>query len=104
MTNNLFFGNIDNRFKDLDDKAVLQNPNFYNEDLSGAKGYQLLAGSPAINSGTPYLGNYSHPTIPVSDSEIFKSLEAVPTVDFFGRSLNVNSTPNIGDLLWLMIC
>ena len=96
MTNNLFFGNIDNRFKDLDDKAVLQNPNFYNEDLSGAKGYQLLAGSPAINSGTPYSGNYSHPTIPVSDSEIFKSLEAVPTVDFFGRSLNVNSTPNIG--------
>ena len=96
VTNNLFHGNVDTRFKDLDENGIYGDPSFYNEDLSGAKGFQLLASSPAINSGTPYSGNYSHPAIPVSDSEIFKSLEAVPTVDFFGRSLNVNSTPNIG--------
>ena len=72
------------------------NPNFYNEDSQGSKGYQLLANSPAINSGIPYTGRYSHPVIKVNDSDIFSSIQATPTVDFFGRSLNVNSTPNIG--------
>ena len=96
MTNNLYHGNIDNRFKDLDEKVIYGDPSFYNEDLGGAKGFQLLANSPAINSGVPYSGNYSHPTIPVSDSDIFKNVEAIPTTDFFGRSLTVNSTPNIG--------
>ncbi len=96
MTNNLFFGNIDSRFKDLDDQYVIGNPNFYNEDSQGSKGYQLLANSPAINSGIPYTGRYSHPVIKVNDSDIFSSIQATPTVDFFGRSLNVNSTPNIG--------
>ena len=96
MTNNLYHGNIDNRFKDLDEKLIYGDPSFYNEDLGGAKGFQLLANSPAINSGVPYSGNYSHPTIPVSDSDIFKNVEAIPTTDFFGRSLTVNSTPNIG--------
>ena len=96
MTNNLYHGNIDNRFKDLDEKVIYGDPSFYNEDLGGAKGFQLLANSPAINSGVPYSGNYSHPTIPVSDSDIFENVEAIPTTDFFGRSLTVNSTPNIG--------
>ena len=96
VTNNLFHGNVDVRFKDLDENAIYGDPNFYNEDLGGAKGFQLLASSPAINSGIPYSGNYSHPSIPVSDSDIFKNVESVPTTDFFGRSLTVNSTPNIG--------
>ena len=96
VTNNLFHGNVDVRFKDLDENGIYGDPSFYNEDLGGAKGFQLLASSPAINSGIPYSGNYSHPSIPVSDSEIFKNVESVPTTDFFGRSLTVNSTPNIG--------
>ena len=74
VTNNLFHGNIDTRFKDLDENGIYGDPSFYNEDLGGSKGFQLLASSLAINSGTPYSGNYSHPTIPVSDSEIFLSL------------------------------
>jgi len=96
MTNNLFFGQVDTRFKDYDEQAVFQNPNFYNESLDGAKGYQLLAGSPAINAGIPYSGKYAHPPIPVGDSDIFSEIEAIPSVGFFGRSLTVNSTPNIG--------
>ena len=96
MTNNLFFGQVDTRFKDYDEQPVFQNPNFYNESLDGAKGYQLLAGSPAINAGIPYSGKYAHPPIPVGDSDIFSEVEAVPSVGFFGRSLTVNSTPNIG--------
>ena len=96
MTNNLFFGQVDTRFKDYDEQAVFQNPNFYDESLDGAKGYQLLAGSPAINAGIPYSGKYAHPPIPVGDSDIFSEVEAIPSVGFFGRSLTVNSTPNIG--------
>ena len=96
MTNNLFFGQVDTRFKDYDEQPVFQNPNFYNESLDGAKGYQLLAGSPAINAGIPYSGKYAHPPIPVGDSDIFSEIEAIPSVGFFGRSLTVNSTPNIG--------
>ena len=96
MTNNLFFGQVDTRFKDYDEQAVFQNPNFYDESLDGAKGYQLLAGSPAINAGIPYSGKYAHPPIPVGDSDIFSEIEAIPSVGFFGRSLTVNSTPNIG--------
>ena len=96
VTNNLFHGNVDVRFKDLDENAIYGDPSFYNEDLGGAKGFQLLASSPAINSGIPFSGNYSHPSIPVNDSDIFKTVEAIPTKDFFGRSLTVNSTPNIG--------
>ena len=96
VTNNLFHGNVDVRFKDLDENGIYGDPSFYNEDLGGAKGFQLLASSPAINSGVPYSGNYSHPSIPVNDSDIFKTVEAIPTKDFFGRSLTVNSTPNIG--------
>ena len=96
VTNNLFHGNVDVRFKDLDENGIYGDPSFYNEDLGGAKGFQLLASSPAINSGVPYSGNYSHPSIPVNDSDIFKTVESIPTKDFFGRSLTVNSTPNIG--------
>ena len=96
VTNNLFHGNVDTRFKDLDENGIYGDPSFYNEALGGAKGFQLLASSPAINSGIPFSGNYSHPSIPVNDSDIFKTVEAIPTKDFFGRSLTVNSTPNIG--------
>ncbi|RCL68847.1 MAG: T9SS C-terminal target domain-containing protein, partial [Cryomorphaceae bacterium] len=87
---------VDTRFKDYDEQAVFQNPNFYDENLDGAKGYQLLASSPAIDAGIPYSGKYAHPPIPVGDSDIFSNIEAIPSVGFFDRSLTVNSTPNIG--------
>ena len=32
----------------------------------------------------------------MGDSDIFCEIEAIPSVGFFGRSLTVNSTPNIG--------
>ena len=32
----------------------------------------------------------------MGDSDIFSEVEAIPSVGFFGRSLTVNSTPNIG--------
>mgnify|MGYP000148713069 FL=1 len=96
MTNNLFYGSIDNRFINVDDDPVNLNPNFYNEDLGNEKGFQLLKGSNAINAGKDFTGNFSHPPIPTSESDIFANLESIPTKDFFGHSLNINSTPNIG--------
>ena len=39
MTNNLFFGQVDTRFKDYDEQAVFQNPNFYDESFVAATGY-----------------------------------------------------------------
>ena len=96
MTNNLFYGNIDNRFVNIDDEPINLNPNFYNEDLGNEKGFQLLKGSNAINAGKEFTGNFSHPPIPTSESDIFSNLESIPTKDFFGHSLNINSTPNIG--------
>ena len=96
MTNNLFYGNIDSRFINLDSDSIDKNPHFYNEELNNEKGYQLLKESGAINSGIPYSGRFSHPAIPTSESVIFSNVESIPTTDFFGHKLNINSTPNIG--------
>jgi hypothetical protein len=96
MTNNLFYGNIDSRFINLDSNSVDENPHFYNEELNDEMGYQLLKDSGAINSGIPYSGRFSHPVIPTSESTIFSNVEPIPTTDFFGHKLNINSTPNIG--------
>ena len=96
MTNNLFYGNIDSRFINIDSDSVDKNPHFYNEELNNEKGYQLLKESGAINSGVPYSGRFSHPAIPTSESAIFSNVESIPTTDFFGHKLDVNSTPNIG--------
>lgn len=96
MTNNLFYGNIDSRFINIDSDSVDKNPHFYNEELNNEKGYQLLKESGAINSGIPYSGRFSHPAIPTGESAIFSNVESIPTTDFFGHKLDVNSTPNIG--------
>ena len=96
MTNNLFYGSIDNRFINIDTNPIDQNPGFYNENLGNEKGFQLLKESGAINNGTSFSGNFSHPPIPTNESVIFSNVESIPSVDFFGHSLNTNSTPNVG--------
>ena len=96
MTNNLFYGSIDNRFINIDTNPIDQNPGFYNENLGNEKGFQLLEESGAINNGTSFSGNFSHPPIPTNESVIFSNVESIPSVDFFGHSLNNNSTPNVG--------
>ena len=53
-----------------------------------------MASSP--DTGIAYSANFAHPAIATGDSEIFSNVESIPTVDFFGNKLNVNSTPNIG--------
>ena len=96
MTNNLFFGNIRNNFKTIDTNRIEVNPIFYNEQSGDQYGFQIDASSQAIDAGAAYTGNYAHPAIPVDASTIFANVEEYPTVDFFGNSLSVDSTPNIG--------
>ncbi len=96
MTNNLFFGNIRNNFKTIDANRIEVNPIFYNEQSGDQYGFQIDASSQAIDAGVAYTGNYAHPAIPVDASTIFVNVEEYPTVDFFGNSLSLDSTPNIG--------
>jgi hypothetical protein len=96
MTNNLFFGNIRNNFKTIDANRVEVNPDFYNEQSGDQYAFQIKASSQAIDAGAAYAGDYAHPAIPVGASTIFANVEEYPTVDFFGNSLSVDSTPNIG--------
>ena len=96
MTNNLFNGNIRNNFRNLDSNRVEINADFYNEEIGDQNEFQINASSQAINAGAAYTGDYAHPAIPVSASDIFANVEEYPTVDFFGNSLTGDSTPNIG--------
>ena len=96
MTNNLFFGNIRNNFKTIDANRIEADPQFYDEDRADQYGFQIGASSQAIDAGAAYAGDYAHPAIPVGASTIFANVEEYPTVDFFGKPLSGDSTPNIG--------
>lgn len=96
ITNNLFFGNVRNNFKAKDSNKIEVNPNFYDEGRNDFYGFQINASSQAISNGQKYIGNYSHPAIPVEASSIFDNVEKYPSVDFFGNPLSADSNPNIG--------
>jgi hypothetical protein len=96
ITNNLFYGNVRNNFKAKDSNKIEVNPNFYDEGRNDFYGFQINASSQAISNGQKYIGNYSHPAIPVEASSIFDNVEKYPSVDFFGNPLSADSNPNIG--------
>ena len=93
MQNNLFYGSINDTFKDMDTNPQDGDPLFNNENSGTKFGYQLKAGSSAINSGIAKQG----PPIPGAGIGIFKDLTPYPTVDFYGNPIDLSSgTPNIG--------
>lgn len=93
MQNNLFYGSINESFKDMDSNPQDGNPLFNNENSGTKFGYQLKAGSSAINSGVVKQG----PPIPGAGTGIFKDLTPYPTKDFYGNPINLSTgTPNIG--------
>lgn len=96
MTHNLFYGNVRGGFKNLDNAHITSDPTFSNESLGNQYGFQINASSPAVNAGRTFTDNYAHPPIPVADSPIFNSVEAIPSVDFFGHNLSSVGTPNVG--------
>ena len=96
MTHNLFFGNINQSFKNKGNANVLADPKFNNTLLEHPYGFQINNPSGALNAGKAFTGNYAHPPIPVEASSIFDHVEALPTKDFFGHALTGDNTPNIG--------
>ena len=93
MSNNLYYGKIDDRFKDYDDNPVNGNP-YFNQENSGNKlGYQLLEGSAAIDAGVAKQG----PPVPNAGIGIFENVEEYPSVDFYGNTVDfVNGKLNAG--------
>jgi len=93
MQNNLFYGSINESFKDMDSNPQDGNPLFNNENSGTKFGYQLKKGSSAINAGVAKQG----PPIPGAGMGVFKDLTPYPTKDFYGNPINLSTgTPNIG--------
>ncbi len=93
MTNNLYFGMINKRFKSLDANPVNGDANFTDPKAGNKNGFQLKTNSPAIDSGMAHQG----PPIPGAGKGIFKHIEKYPTVDFYGNPVDLSKgTPNIG--------
>ncbi|MBK1879073.1 Ig-like domain-containing protein [Pelagicoccus mobilis] len=93
MRNNLFSGNIDSRFQNMDTAPIEGTPIFDRPGETNKYAYQLQASSPAINAGTTQLG----PPIPGAGTGVFKDLTPYPKVDFYGNPIDLSSgTPNIG--------
>lgn len=93
MTNNLYFGIVNKRFKSLDNSPVNGDALFTKPGAGNKDGFHLKANSPAINSGIAHQG----PPIPGAGKGIFKNVEKYPTVDFYGNPVDLSKgTPNIG--------
>ncbi len=93
MRNNLFSGNIDQRFQNWDTNPISGDPGFSAAGSSGKHSYQLTSTSPAIDSGVAHVG----PPIPNAGSGIFENLTPYPIVDYYGNPIDLSSgTPNVG--------
>ncbi|MBR8538218.1 T9SS type A sorting domain-containing protein [Carboxylicivirga sediminis] len=93
MKNNLFFGIINQNFKNLDTNPLYGDPKFKSMQAEDMYQYQLESTSPAINTGVAKLG----PPVPGAGTGIFKDVPEYPTVDFYGNPIDLSTgTPNIG--------
>ena len=93
MSNNLYFGNVANTFKNYDADEVNGNPDFdENRDKNWEK-FELKKGSPGIETGIPKNG----PVFSLAGQGIFKDIPAYAEVDFYGNPIDmIEGTPNIG--------
>lgn len=93
VSNNLFHGDYSAKFTNLDKNSVMSNPMFSHEGISSPTGYQLRAGSPAINAGVAH----REPVFPLAGIGIFINIPSYPVVDFFGNTLSTHpDSVNIG--------
>ncbi|WDE96888.1 right-handed parallel beta-helix repeat-containing protein [Lentisphaera profundi] len=91
LSHNLYQGFISPRFIKRDAQAIKADPQFYKVRLGSDQGFQLQAGSAAIGAGMVR----DVPSVPGAGQGIFKHVPAYPTVDFYGKLLDV-SKPSIG--------
>lgn len=93
MRNNLYFGAVNQRFKNLDTNPVTGNPLFTLSEEETVDKYQIGENSPAIDAGVANPG----PPIPGAGTGIFIDVPEYPTVDYYGNPIDLSSgTPNIG--------
>lgn len=94
VSNNLFQGNVNTEFSNLDANSVLDWPLFTDPGISKNKeGYVLQETSAAIDAGL----SFPQPSFPNAGVGIFSHISQHPTEDAFGVDVNVNDQiPNIG--------
>ncbi|PWD98919.1 T9SS type A sorting domain-containing protein [Marinilabilia rubra] len=93
MSNNLFKGNINSIFANMDKNPVFGDPFFVKGGESETDSYYLGKESEALGSGI----SFPEPQFPMAGKGIFKDVDLYPQLDFYGNPVNVsNSIPNIG--------
>lgn len=83
LSNNIFFGEINESFTILDPMAIHEEPNYVEPGKLESDGYRLFKSSPAIKAGEVR----PHPAFPEAGSGIFSHITAEPDTDFFGNPL-----------------
>jgi hypothetical protein len=92
MRNNLFYGAVDPRFKNLDETRYEGNPLFIMEGMQEMR-FRIDSLSPAMDRGVARQG----PRIPGAGKGVFRDISPYPEVDVFGNPVDfVNGTLNIG--------
>ncbi|PHN02414.1 right-handed parallel beta-helix repeat-containing protein [Flavilitoribacter nigricans] len=83
VSNNLFFGDINTAFTQLDASAIQADPKYVEAGKLEADGYRLFKDSPAIKAGE----ERPHPAFPEAGTGIFSHIPETPATDFFGNPL-----------------
>ena len=93
VSNNMYTGSINKRFKDLDENPVTASPYFKDAKIAHRDGFQLEKNSKAIDAGINKMG----PPITEAGKGVFKHITKHPTVDFYGNPVDfAKGTLNIG--------
>ncbi len=99
VSNNLYHGNVNQSFIDLDPNAVTGNPLFINPGGNDSQSYILLPESPAMNAGIAF----DQPVFPMAGQGIFADIPAQPEYDLFGNPIIwENGSINIGAFAGLL--
>lgn len=93
MTNNLYDGDINSEWKNMDDNPILRANTGFVGKGEGKLAYDITERSSAIDAGIAITG----PKVPGAGKGVFKNITKYPSVDFFGNPVNLSQgTPNVG--------
>lgn len=93
VSNNLFQGNINTAFSNLDQNKLSGSPLFTNQGAKNIEGYQIQSSSPVIDAGK----SFPEPVFPEAGKGIFKNFDITPLKDIYGNEVGVDTyLPNIG--------
>lgn len=93
VSNNLFQGNINSAFSNLDQNKISGSPLFTNQGAKNIEGYQIQSSSPVIDAGT----SFPEPVFPEAGKGIFKDFSLTPLQDIYGNDIEISTyLPNIG--------